>query len=297
MHRIHVDLFRGRGRLARGCAIVQLPPFVIHRPETVEQALDVLAAYGDEASVYMGGTELLMIMKLGLAGFSHLVDCKHIVDWNRLDVVGSELSIGAAVVHRDVELSPSVAEALPALAELERDIANVRVRNVGTLCGNLCFAEPHSDPATLLMALGGTVELVSKQGRRLMSLEEFILGPLQTALDPGELMTRAIVPLPERGATFAYERIAFGERPTANVAAYRSGKTVRIVVGAVGPRPVRAREAEEILARGGRDAVSRAADAAAREADPRADLHGSAEFKAHLAKVLVKRAAERLFDD
>jgi carbon-monoxide dehydrogenase medium subunit len=269
-----------------------LPAFSVHQPAKVREAVELLGELREAAAVYMGGTELLLLMKLGLAGPSHLVDCKRIEELRRLEVDGDRLSIGAAVSHRQVELSPMVRDHLPALAELETRIANVRVRNIGTLCGNLCFAEPHSDPATLLIALDAEMEIASAAGLRRLPLEDFIVGPLQTALEPGELVTRVLVPLPGPRARIRSGRLAFRERPAVNLALVMSEGGIRVAVGAAGPRPVRSREAESILAERGLGGVEDAADRAAVAADPRTDLDGSVEFKAHLVRVLLRRAVE-----
>lgn len=269
---------------------MRLPDFTILRPDSVEQALDCLTEHGEEAAVYMGGTELLMVMKLGLGAYSQLVDCKRIDELQELAVSDGVLRIGAAVTHRRVELSPDVQRLLPSLAELETGIANVRVRNVGTLCGNLCFAEPHSDPATLLIALGASVEVASRAGLRTLPLEDFVRGPLETALEPAELVTRVLVPIPGPEARIAAHRLAFRERPAVNLAVVQEDGRLRVCVGAVGPRPVRAREAEQVLARSGRSALEEACELAAVAAQPRADINGSAALKTHLVKVLMRRA-------
>lgn len=268
---------------------MRLPPFRLHRPTSLGDALQLLA--GDEAEVYMGGTELLMLMKLGLAEPADLVDCKGLTELHGIRMDGSTWSIGAGVTHRQIERSPEVQRRLPALASLEQVLANVRVRNVGTLGGNLCFAEPHSDPATLLVALGASVQLVSRAGERTLDLESFIKGPLMTALDPGELMLRVLVPAVEPGAVVRFHRVAFRERPAAN-AAYvrRPDGDVRLAVGAVGGRPLRVPEAEELL-RSGEDDPTGLRDAVRASVEPLEDLDGSRDYKAHLAGVVSVRAA------
>jgi carbon-monoxide dehydrogenase medium subunit len=179
-----------------------------------------------------------------------------------------------------------VARALPTLAAMERRVANVRVRNAGTIGGNLCFAEPHSDPVTLLVALGTTVRLAGPGGTRSMPLGDFCRGAFLTALEAGEIMTEIEVPLPGVGVRVGYQRLAFKERPTATVAVVLDGAGTRVVVGALGATPLRVRAAEEALADGDVElaagAVSEAVDA--RDAEPGAD------YRAHLAGVLLRRA-------
>jgi carbon-monoxide dehydrogenase medium subunit len=272
-----------------------LPAFALCRPLSVEEAVELLAAAPDSAAVYMGGTELIPIMRLGLTQFTHLVDCKRIPELQVLVVRDDAIEIGAAVTHARIASDPEVHAVLPVLTALENRIANIRVRNVGTVGGNLCFAEPNSDPAPLLMVLGASVELASATGRRVLPVEDFIQGPLQTALREDEILTRVIIPRPAAGARAAFERLSYGERPTAIVAVNvnGNGRGTRVAVGAVGPRPVRALEAEALLAAGSRDAISKAGVAAAHAAAPIEGLDGSAAYKGHLVSVLLERALAR----
>jgi carbon-monoxide dehydrogenase medium subunit len=265
---------------------VHLPPFALHRPARLEEAVDLLERYGEDAAFYMGGTELLLLMKLGFAEPGHLVDGKALPELSQLRVSRDRITIGAGVTHRRLERHGDIARVLPALASMERRVANVRVRNAGTLGGNLCFAEPHSDPLTLLVALDATVRLAQRRGTRSMPLSEFCQGAFSTALEPGEVMTEIEVPLPVPGSRVGYQRLAFKERPTAAVAVVLGGATSRVVVGALGPTPLRVPAAESALADGDIDtAVSAVSDAvAARDAEPGAD------YRAHLAGVLVRRA-------
>jgi len=153
-----------------------LAPFEIHEPKTVAEASALLTHYGDGAAVYAGGTELLVVMKERINHFPHLINIKTIPGLDRIHLAGDELVIGALATHRTIANSALVEAAFPALAELERRIANVRVRTAGTIGGNLCFAEPHSDPATLLLALGARFTLESKSGTRTLEAEAFFAG-------------------------------------------------------------------------------------------------------------------------
>lgn len=267
-----------------------LPPFRLHRPGSLAEALDLLRAEEDSA-VYMGGTELLLLMKLGMARPEHLVDCKRVAGLDRLAVDDERIEIGAAVTHRRLERDPAVAAALPVLAEMTRQVANVRVRNAGTVVGNICFAEPHSDPATLLLALDGQVEVAGSDGTRVVPLDEFIDGPLQTILQEGELVTRLLVPRPAAGTRVTYRRFAVKERPTANVAVVAGppGAT-RVVVGAAGPRPVRVPDAEAMLEAGEPDGRAATLATAAAAAGAYDDGDGSADYKEQLVRVLLDRA-------
>jgi carbon-monoxide dehydrogenase medium subunit len=266
-----------------------LPEFRLERPQSLADALSMLDDLGDDAQVYMGGTELLLLMKLGFAAPEVLVDCKGVADLYGVEVGQGELwSIGAGVTHRDLEEHVGVSQHLPELARLEGQIANIRVRNAGTIGGNLCFAEPHSDPSTLLAALDASVVLASSGGTRTVALADFILGPLMTVLEPGELMTRVLVPAVDDDVVVRFERLAFRERPTVNLAYVRRGARHRLVAGAVGPRPTLLTAAEDLLGDGAD--VAAVARAAMEQVEILDDLEGSVEYKRHLVGVLVRRA-------
>src|SRR5919204_507774 len=155
----------------------------------VEEVGELLERYGEDAVVYCGGTELLLLFKLGFAAYGHLVDVKPIEELAGIRRDNGSVVIGATATHREIERSPVVLEAIPALAAMERRVANIRVRNVGTLGGNLCFSDPHSDPATFLLALDAEVECrLGTEASRRLPIADFVLGPYQTALGEGEAL-------------------------------------------------------------------------------------------------------------
>jgi aerobic carbon-monoxide dehydrogenase medium subunit len=263
-----------------------LSDFQLHRPASLDEAVQLRSELGDGAALYAGGTELLLALKMGVLEYEHLIDVKRIPGLNAIEVQGAALRIGATATHRDIETSPLVAEHVPALSTLARHVANVRVRAAGTLAGNLAFGEPHADPAALLVALGATVELVGSGGRRSLPVEEFAVGAYETELGEDELIEAVVVPLATAQTRATYLKFQVLERPTVGVAAVaRNGDAPTVVVGAVDEKPVR------VEATGGiEDYVN-----AAREAvDPVDDLSGSAEYKRHLTGVMVRRALEAL---
>jgi carbon-monoxide dehydrogenase medium subunit len=262
---------------------------VLHRPRQLGEALDLLRQHGDEAALYMGGTELLLVMKLGFAQPGHLVDAKGVAELGELQVLDDRLVVGAGVTHRRLERHRDIARVLPVLTAMERSIANVRVRNEGTLGGNLCFAEPHSDPATLFTALDAEVELAGPSGRRRLPLADFLLGAFSTALEPGEVLTTVHIPRPATDTLVGYERLVFKERPAAAVAVVRGSGGARVVVGALGPRPLRIAEAEALLLE---DDIDGAA-VAVTEAVAARDTESGADYRSHLAGVLLRRAWAR----
>lgn len=279
---------------------MKLAPFELHRPASLAEAAELLERLGDEAAVYCGGTELLLVAKLGLTDFTSLVDVKGIPELQGVSANG-ELRIGAAVTHRELERSEAVRAGWPALAAMERHVGNVRVRNTGTIGGNLCFADPHSDPATFLLAADAGVALRRGAGpERRLGIEEFVLGPYDTALEPSELLVSVHVPRLPAGSRLVHRKISFRERPAITVAVRLDMSDggvadARIAVGSVGARPLRAASAEDML-RGSElgslgDAGLRAAgDAAADAIEPMEDLNGSAEYKRQLVRVVTARA-------
>jgi aerobic carbon-monoxide dehydrogenase medium subunit len=279
---------------------VTLPPFDLHRPRSLEEATELADRYGEDAAFYCGGTELLLLLKLRFASFGHLVDLKQIEELGGVRAEDGELVIGAAVTHRELERSDLVQERLPALAKMERRVANLRVREVGTLGGNLCFSDPHSDPATFLLALDAEVE--SRRGggaARRTPISDFVVGPYQTSLGAGEVLTSVRIPELPRGAAVVHAKFAFHERPTATVACLArvvEGEIAeaRVAVGSVGARPVRAPAAERVLTGApaqdiGIGLLAEAGERAAEAAAPVDDATGSAEYKAQLVRVLVER--------
>jgi aerobic carbon-monoxide dehydrogenase medium subunit len=279
--------------------VTTLPPFQLHRPTSIEEASRLLDQLGDDAVVYSGGTELLLVMKLGFADYPHLVDVKRIAELRRLEVSEGVLEVGAAVTHREIERSQVVRDRWPALASMERGVGNLRVRCMGTIGGNLCFADPHSDPATFLLATGGS--LVCRRGDdppRELPVEEFVQGPYQAALAPGELLTAVRLPDAGGGAGIAHEKMSLHERPAVTVtcvARVDDGQvsSARLAVGSVGNRPQRVLDAEAALVGAPADGLdgreSAVAEAAAEAADPVEDANGSVDYKRQLVRVLVKR--------
>jgi len=260
----------------------------------------MLAQFGEKGRVYAGGTELLLAMKHDLLRYEHLVDVKTIPGLNKIETKKGSLFIGGAVTHRAIERSPAVKEKLPVLAEMETKVANVRVRATGTLGGNLCFAEPHSDPATLLLALEAIVHVQGKTGTRDLGIDKLIAGAYENSLATDELLMGVEVPALKKSQRAAYVKFQTHERPTLGIALVldldESGQNItkaRTVVGSVSAVPSRSDKADAALV-GPRNQLDKqlnaAAAALADAADPVDDLQGSAEYKRHLIGVFLKRA-------
>ncbi len=278
-----------------------LRPFRLEEPDSVKAASEFLARYGDSAKIYAGGTELLLAMKEGLVHFECLVNVKKIPGLDGIDLDNGNVRIGALSTHRQLERSETLQEKLPVLVEMERNVANLRVREVGTLGGNLTFAEPHADPGTLLLALDAAVVAQKAGGSREIPMTEFFVDAYDAAVEEDEVLTEIVVPLPAANAAVRYRKFGYLERPSAGVALHvmadagrESVQDVRVAVGCVGPKSMRVEEAEAVL-RGksleeAAQRMAEAGDIAGRAGDAISDLHGSAEYKEHIVKVLLTRA-------
>ncbi len=275
--------------------------FDVHRASSVEEAVELRRRYGDDAAVYAGGTELLLAMKLGVARYAHLIDVKPIAALREVSVMKGVLWIGATATHWELERNPAVARALPTFARLEANVANVRVRAAGTIGGNLAFAEPHSDPPALFLALGANVILHGLRGQRGIGVGDLITGMYETTIAPDEIIYRIIVPVPSADTHVAYAKFQILERPSVGVAAVATIRDGRFagaptfVVGSVDemPRRVDTKQLDGVSVRDAatRDAIAEAARAAV---EPIADLAGGVEYKRHLVGVFAQRALDAL---
>ena len=278
-------------------------PFTLHRPASLPEVADLLAEHRGETALYAGGTELLLLMKGKLLRVKRLVDLKRVPGLGEIFIEDGNVVIGATARHRAVERSPVLRAACPIVADVARHVANMRVRNVGTVGGNLAFADPHSDLATLFLALDGTVRLWRRGGERDVPLAEFVRGPYETARAEDEILTAVrLRPWPP-GTVGTYLKFGMYERPTLGVAlaltldaTHREVVGARIAVGCVGPRPQRFPAVERLACgrtvtdlRAGAEQLAAAVADAAQPAD---DLHGSAEYKRDMTRVFVRRALE-----
>jgi len=271
--------------------------FRLEEPESVAEASELLGRFGDTAKVYAGGTELLLAMKEGLVQYERLINGKKI-GLNQVSADNGTLKIGALCTHHELENSVLLQQRLPALVKLEQNVANVRVRQAGTIGGNLCFAEPHADPGTLLMALGATMVADKGASKREILADNFFVDAYETSLAADEVLTEIRVPTPGANRKCAYLKFGYLERPSVGVAIALSlngvVSDVRIAVGCAGPAPKRVAEAETLLNGKSKDEVSRnlaqAGAIAAKASQAISDLHGAQDYKEHIVGVLLKRA-------
>jgi carbon-monoxide dehydrogenase medium subunit len=282
--------------------VSELRPFDYHEPDTLEEALDLLQAHQDDAHLLAGGTAMVLLMAQGLAQPEHVVGLRRIQALRGIRRrPDGGLELGAMVTHAEAERSPAVAAHCPALRTAFSEVATVRIRNQGTVGGNLVHADPAQDPPPMLLALGAEVVAASPRGQRRIPLHELFVGFFQTSLEPDEIVTAVSLPPPDQRASAAYLKFlprTQDDYATISVAAWvrPDGEggcaEARIALGAAGAVPLRAWRAEELLAGGPLDgeAVAAAAAAVREEVDPIDDARGSASYKREMARVWTQRA-------
>jgi carbon-monoxide dehydrogenase medium subunit len=273
--------------------------FRLEEPESVGEVSELLGRFGESAKVYAGGTELLLAMKEGLVHYERLINVKKLQGLSEVTSENGTIRIGALCTHHQLETSALLQQRLPSLVKLEQNVANVRVRQAGSIGGNICFAEPHADPGTLLMALGAKMIAEKGASKREIEAEDFFVDAYETALEDDELLTEIRVPAPGASARSAYLKFGYLERPSVGLAIALSlnGQTVgdvKIAVGCAGPAPKRVAEAEALLNGKSKEEaarnLARAGLIAGKAAQAISDLHGAQDYKEHIVGVLLKRA-------
>lgn len=272
--------------------------FQYHRASTLKEASALLAQLGGDAKLLAGGQSLIPLMKLRFANPAHLIDLNFVSGTSYIREEGGSLRFGPLTRHAEIEAS-EVAAKVPILHDCAAGIADVQVRNRGTIGGSLAEADPSGDWATVLMTLSCEVRCLGASGERMLQLGCFIKDAYTTALGHDEVVSEVRVRIPAAnsgGAYLAFKRAA-PVYPTASVAVQlvMDGdvcRDVAIALGCVGLTAIRATEAENTLRGKALDAkaVEGAAEAARAAADPQPDMRGSAEYKRQLAGALVKQA-------
>src|SRR5919109_658752 len=276
--------------------------FDYQEPATLQEAFALLEQHGEYAKVIAGGTSLIIWMRQRLLMPKVVISLARIphLDGISYDETAG-LRLGAGARHRDIELSPAVRKHYPLLHETFRKVAQPRIRNMGTVGGNLAGGDPLTDPGASLIALDAEVTLTSSKEQRSLRLDEFFIDYYQTALQPGELLTEIHVPPPERPG---WSHIKFTPRSVEDFAtvgvaitiktANGTCEDVRLGLNSVASTIVHAKRAEEVL-RGKTitdTTLQEMGEVAATECDPTDDNRGSADYKLEMVKVLVPRAAK-----
>ena len=271
-------------------------------PDTLGGVIALLTQYGEDAKLLAGGQSLIPLMKLRLASPKYLIDLDKLQDLSGITEKGKEISMGALTRHAEIEESELIKSKLPLLHDTINVVADVQVRNLGTIAGSLAHADPAGDLAPALMALNAQIHTVSSSGKRTLGVGELLVDAYSTSLGSDEVISEILVPVPPKGSGGAYlkfERRA-GDFAVASIGVQltldKKGNCSDIVIamGAVGVTAMRAEKAEALLE--GQpisdDLLIEAASAASAECDPFADIRGSVDYKRHLIGVLWRRAVD-----
>lgn len=267
-------------------------PFGYSRPASVDEALSTLAAHGSDAKVLAGGQSLLPILSMRLAAPHHLVDINRLTELDYVRLDASTVRVGALARHARVLADTAARVAQPLLAQALRLVAHATIRNRGTTVGSIVHADPSGEMTAVLALLGGSVRVASKSAHRDVPADEFFLGPLESAVAPGELALEASFPVlgPRSGTAFVEVSRRQGDYAVCGVGALveldgegvvSSARTAYLSVSAT-PLVLDVSEAGEDFAA--------AAALAHEQVDPEADIHATADYRRHLAGVLTERA-------
>ncbi len=264
--------------------------FEYARAGSVEEAVELLGR-DEDTRVLAGGHSLIPLLRLRLARPTLLVDVGRLDDLRYVREGGDRIAIGALTRHAELVLDPLLAKRCAVIAHAAEGIGDPQVRHRGTIGGSVAHGDPASDFCAIVLTLDATLVARGPGGERTIEAAEFFVGPFQTALQHDEVLTEIRVPAVERGVYLKHARRA-ADWATVGVAAARVDGDVHVGLTSMGPTPLRASGVEQALA-GGASAAD-AATHAAEGADPPSDVSGSAEYRAHLARVLVRRALEQL---
>lgn len=285
---------------------MKISDFTIHRPGTVAEACGLLRAHGESAKVIAGGTDLLLELKHEIKSFEHLVSLSGLDDLKKITTRNGELRIGALVTLAGVASSEAVRKHTPVLAEAAASMASTQIRNMGTIGGNVANALPSADLPPSLIAAGATAVIAGPGGERTVALENFFVGPRETVLKQGEVLTQIVVPTAPGNTGLAYEKMMLRgvnalavagvvARITLDGAILKNGL---LVLNAVAPTAMVARAASALLVGGrpGEELFARAAKKAAEESRPISDIRGSEQYRRELVEVLSRRSLQRAYD-
>jgi carbon-monoxide dehydrogenase medium subunit len=277
--------------------------FGYYAARSIDEALQLLTQYGEDAKLLAGGHSLIPAMKLRLAAPLYLIDLGRVPELRGVRVDGETLVIGALTVHTDIASSDLIRRRLAGLAEAASVIGDVQVRNRGTIGGSVAHNDPGADFPVVLTALNGSFVLQSPSGKRTVPADDFFIDFFTTALAANEIVTEIRIPLPSSGTGTAYAKLG---HPASGYVVVSAGALIsreaagkcasaRVAIGGLGGKPSRAAATEAALQ--GRsltaEVIAAAAAKAADGSDPADDSYASAEYKQHMAMVLARKAIEK----
>ena len=265
--------------------------FDYKRATSAAEAVSLVGEHGDDAKFLAGGHSLLPLMKLRLAQPSVLIDIGRLSDLSYIRDAGDHVAVGALTRHRDIETSDLLKEHVPLLAHAASHVGDPQVRHRGTIGGSIAHADPASDLPATTLALGATYVAQGPNGTREIAATDFYQGFLESALAADEILTEIRVPK-MAGAGWGFQKFNRRAQDWAivGVAAWRRNGDSGVALVNMGSTPILATSVSGALSQGA--SVAEAAEQAAAEAEPQADLNASVEYRVHLAKVLVRRALE-----
>ncbi len=278
-----------------------VPEFEYIAPDTIEAAVNLLKENGPDAHVMAGGTDLLIKIRHNALQPGFLISLKQIKGLDEISFDPEKgLTIGAMVLLSDVAAHQQIIEHYPSIAYAARSTANVQVRNMGTIVGNLCNASPSADNAPTLLAMDAKLRIQGLKGKKEMPLDQFFKGPGITALAPHEIVTSVFVPKPPPGTGTAYHSLS--QRGQLDCSAVGAGAMVtlkdkqcvkaRLFIGACGPIPIFAEKASNML-KGKKltdSLIEKAALKASRETTPISDVRATADYRWKMVTVMAIRA-------
>jgi CO/xanthine dehydrogenase FAD-binding subunit len=279
--------------------------FEYHRPESAEEAIEVLGRLGEDGRILAGGQSLVPLMNFRLAQPEHVVDINRLGELDYVQAENGTIRIGALARQSAVEADPAAAERAPLLREAISFVAHPPIRHRGTLVGSVAHADPAAELPSVVLALGATVTVRGERGERRIAAEDFFLGPFETAIEPGELATEVAFPASDPGTGYSFVEFA---RRHGDFAIAGAGVTLvlrdgaiadpRVVLCGVGPVPLRATGAEQALAGAapGEEAIEAAAAAAVEGIEPPGDMHGGTRYRIGVARAQVRRAIARALE-
>ena len=279
--------------------------FKYYRGSSLKETLELLDRHKDDHKIICGGQSLLILMRQALVVPENLIDIKNLKELSYIDFTSKEgLKIGATTTHREIENSPLIKKHCPILVEMEKNLASIQTRNWGTIGGNLAHGDPAGDPGTVLIALNATVRIAKKEKERKMPLEDFFVDYFETALEEGELLFEVRIPIAPPQTATVYEKfnIIKNDQGIVSVAisvtldeAGISCRDVRIVLGAAASKPLRARQAEQLLIGNPLDDIllDEIGQKAFEEADPVTDIHATEAYRRQLVSVLTKKLVKK----
>ncbi len=262
-------------------------PFDYVAAQSPEHALELLAEHGDDAKLLAGGHSLLPMMKLRLATPAVLIDIGRLSELAGITADDGELVIGATTRHADLAAAELARSQAPLLAHAAALVGDPQIRHRGTIGGSLSHADPAADLPMALLALGGRVELTGPDGVRTVSADDFFVGFFETVLRPQEMLT-AVRVARKPGVPWGYQKFVRRANDWAIVGV--AAVDGRVALANMGSRPLRATAAEQAMADGA--SAAEAAELAAEGTSPGEDIHADREYRAHLARVLTRRALE-----